>query len=42
VKNKQNKNKYSFLGITPEKAIMVWNNYFKQGELYVRKKRGKD
>jgi hypothetical protein len=26
--NKQNKNKYSFIGITPEKAILAWNNYF--------------
>jgi len=28
IQNKQNKNKYSFLGITPEKAIRNWNNYF--------------
>ena len=28
VKAKANKNKYSFLGITPEKAIKIWNEYF--------------
>lgn len=28
IRNAKNKNKYSFLGITPEKAILCWNNYF--------------
>ena len=28
IRNASNKNKYSFLGITPEKAIKIWNNYF--------------
>lgn len=28
IRSKQNKDKYSFLGITPEKAIRNWNNYF--------------
>lgn len=28
IRSKQNKDKYSFLGITPEKAIKNWNNYF--------------
>ena len=29
IRNNKNKNKYSFLGVTPEKAIICWNSYFK-------------
>lgn len=42
IRNNKNKNKYSFLGITPEKAAKNWNDYFRptneKGEKCQRKR----